>query len=461
METYRGKIFNEQVFEMYRNTLPSSKKNALIKSGLFTVVNKYRAKMSEQSGGYAIVEPIKGKLGGTPVNYDGNTNIPKGSERPTFYQRKVCYGRAQSWGEYDFASDITGANFKAEAGEVNEYWDEQRQITTLSILKGIFSMTGGVNGAFVSKHTYDITGAATTTLGADSINRAAQKGLGDSKAELNTMITHSMVSTNLEGLNLIDFLKYTDDNGIERDLTIGTYNGRLVIVDDDMPTSDTVTTAPVYSTTISTAATAGDKISIAGTEYTFVANDATPEDDEIKVGANGTAAQQAANIVAKVTLTGFTVTQGTSSNNNKVIFTASSGTNPTAPEVKATKAATTGTLVVTNATDTPAVVVTDYTTYLFKTGFFEYENIGLVENKPSEIARDPYDKGGKTDLITRVREAIIPMYISYTGTDEVSPENSDFETGSNWELANNNKTGEYKLYVDDKLIPLVRIISRG
>ena len=80
METYRGKIFNEQVFEKYLRTLPSTKVNSLIKNGLFTVVNKYKAKMVDQTGGYAIEEPIMGRLGGNPTNYDGSTDIAKGTE---------------------------------------------------------------------------------------------------------------------------------------------------------------------------------------------------------------------------------------------------------------------------------------------------------------------------------------------------------------------------------------------
>lgn len=346
MELFRGKIFNEEVFEQYTKTLESTKENSLIKNGLFKPVNKYRAKFTSQTGGYAVVEPIEGRLGGTPVNYDGNTNIPKGSERDTFFQRKIAYGRAQSWGEYDFSADITGKNFKAEAQEVKDYWDEQRQTTVLSILEGIFGMTGGVNGQFVSKHTYDITATASPNLGADSLNKAMQKALGDKKGKFDVIFMHSAVSTNLEGLNLIDFLKYTDAQGITRDLTIGTFNGKLVVVDDEMP----------------------------------VTSDSTGD---------------------------------------------------------------------------------IYTSYVFQKQFFEYEDLGVVANKPIELARDPYDKGGKTDLISRIREIIVPMYISYKGTGAISPENSDFATGSNWELVNNAKDGGSKVYVDDKLIPIARIVSRG
>ena len=49
---------------------------------------------------------------------------------------------------------------------------------------------------------------------------------------------HSAVATNLENLNLLTALKYTDKDGVTRDLTLYTWNGKLVIVDDGMPTEE-------------------------------------------------------------------------------------------------------------------------------------------------------------------------------------------------------------------------------
>lgn len=390
MEIYRGKIFNEEVFERYTKTLPSTKENSLIKNGLFTVVNKYGAKLKDQTGGYAIEEPIKGRLGGTPSNYDGDTNISKGTERKTFIQRKIAYGRAKAWGEYDFASEVTGTNFKAEAQEVKDYWDEQRQSTVLSILKGIFAMSGGADGDFVAKHTYDISESEGTAanLGADAMNRAAQKALGDKKSQLDIVFMHSVVSTNLEGLNLINFLKYTDSEGIERDLTIGTFNGRLVIVDDEVQELNGYEEA--------TSATTG----------------------ALKV-VSGTAS------AGQISLTDVQASD---------YYPASVAAND---YVVASK---------------------KYVSYAFKKGFFEFEDLGVV--KPAELARDAYTKGGFTDLVTRVREIIVPYLISYKGTGSVSPTNANLATGSNWELVN-DQDAVSKTYVDDKLIPIVRIISRG
>lgn len=388
MEKFRDKIFNGEVFEKYLKTLPSTKENSLVKGSLFTNVNKYKAKLSDQTGGYSITEPIKGRLGGDPSNYDGDTNISKGTERPTFYQTKICYGRAKAWGEYDFASDITGANFMAEAQEVKDYWDGQRQTTVLAILKGIFGMTGGANGDFVSKHTYDISEEGTSTLGADALNRATQKALGDKKGKFDVIFMHSAVATNLEGLNLINFLKYTDSDGIERDLTIGTFNGRLVIVDDEVQ--------ELAGYDEATSATSGALKVVSG----------DPSDGQVKLSV-----------------------------------------------VKASDFYPAG--VAANDYVVPA---TKYVSYIFQKGFFEYENIGA--KVPSELVRDAYTKGGFNDLVTRIREIIVPMYISYKGTGSVSPTNSALATGSNWELANDGAS-ENKVYVDDKLIPVARIISRG
>lgn len=390
MEIYRGKIFNEQVFEKYTKTLPSTKENSLIKNGLFTVVNKYKAKLVDQTGGYAIEEPIKGRLGGTPSNYDGNTNISKGDERTTFHQRKIAYGRAKAWGEYDFAADISGTNFKAEAQEVKDYWDEQRQGIVLNILKGIFSMSGGVNGQFVQNHTYDISEEAGTgaNLGADAMNRAAQKALGDKKANLDIIFMHSVVSTNLEGLNLINFLKYTDANGIERDLTIGTFNGRLVVVDDEVQE-----------------------------------------------------------------LNGYDEATSATSGALKVVSSS-----PTDGQIKLTDVTGSDFYPANVAANDYVVPANKYVSYAFKRGFFEYEDLGV--ERPNEIVRDAYTKGGFTDLVTRIREIIVPYLISYKGTGAVSPTDANLATGSNWELANDGDN-DNPVYVDGKLIPVVRIISRG
>jgi hypothetical protein len=47
---------------------------------------------------------------------------------------------------------------------------------------------------------------------------------------------HSKVATALAGLDLLEFRKFTDANGIQRNLNIADINGMTVIVDDGVPT---------------------------------------------------------------------------------------------------------------------------------------------------------------------------------------------------------------------------------
>ena len=49
---------------------------------------------------------------------------------------------------------------------------------------------------------------------------------------------HSDVATNLENLRLVKHLVYTDKDGIERPLDLAAWNGKIVIIDDEMPVEE-------------------------------------------------------------------------------------------------------------------------------------------------------------------------------------------------------------------------------
>ena len=69
-----------------------------------------------------------------------------------------------------------------------------------------------------------------------TLNNAIQQALGDNKSKFSLAVMHSTVSTHLENLKLLAYMKYNDGEGIERDLTLATLNGRTVLIDDNMPT---------------------------------------------------------------------------------------------------------------------------------------------------------------------------------------------------------------------------------
>ena len=198
---------------------------------------------------YAVL-PYFGLIGGDAQNYDGVSNLTP-EKTDTFEQGVFTYGRMMGWTEADFSYDVTGGvDFMANVrNQISRYWNDRDQDTILAILKGIFSMsatgTGNIktaNAAFVSAHTYDIsaptTDAKTTDdmmVSATTLNSAIQQACGDNKSKFSLVICHSTVATNLENMKLLGYLKYTDSEGVERDLGMGTWNGRLVLIDDSMP----------------------------------------------------------------------------------------------------------------------------------------------------------------------------------------------------------------------------------
>lgn len=246
---FDSKSFNPQAFKYLVDRIPNVKLNELIKSKAIKGNPDIRDVFSSQSGtGYARVA-MRGLLDGQAVNYDGQTDIIATSTK-TYEQGVVVAGRAKAWVERDFSYDITGKeDFMSNiAAQVATYWAEHDQDTILSILKGIFSMgTDEKNIEFVDKHTYDVTEADDGHMSTSTLNSAIQAACGDNKKKFTMVFMHSSVSTNLENLNLVKNLTYTDKEGVTRDLELYTWNGRLVMVDDSLTTED-VDGETVYTT---------------------------------------------------------------------------------------------------------------------------------------------------------------------------------------------------------------------
>ena len=234
-DKFDAKSFNPQAFKYTVDRVPRTRLNEIRKSRALTGNSDIRNVFSAQNGtAYARIA-MRGLLDGDAVNYDGKTDITATSTK-TFEQGVVVIGRAKAWTELDFSTDITGGVGWMDnvAQQVAAYWEDVDQDTILAILKGVFSMTGGKSGEFVTKHTYTVDG----NLEATTMNSATAQACGDRKKKFSLVFMHSAVSTNLENLNLLTALKFTDKDGITRDLALYTWNGKLVVVDDGMPATD-------------------------------------------------------------------------------------------------------------------------------------------------------------------------------------------------------------------------------
>ena len=451
MPYFDAKLFNGEVFQRYVDRVPNTKLNELIKSRAVVQRQDLANAMSDQVGGNYVTTPLKGLISGTtPLNYDGVTNITSQSTQ-TFSHSRVVVGRAQAWTEKDFSYDITGGVDFMEnvAQQVAEYWDEIDQDTLIAIMTGIFGMADEEGARFVETHTHNVTTVAnsegvTGRMDATTLNTAIQKACGDHKNKFSLAIMHSAVATNLENMKVLVYLKYNDANGMERETGLATLNGRLVLVDDSMPTSKTETTAGVYTVTLTGTYAAGDRVTVAGYTHTVVS------------GSTSAAAIVTALASGLASNTTYTAAAGSSGTANVLTMTEKSGKYGTgAPGVAVVSA--NGKYAV--ATTTSPVVTTTYTTYVFGDGAIEYTNCGA--KVPAEMDRDPKTNGGQDTLYNRQRKCFAPYGISFTKQvmSTLSPTDAELANGSNWELVNTG--GSEKTYISLKAIPIARIISLG
>lgn len=401
MPYFDSKVFNGEVFQKYVDRIPSTKLNELVKSRAIVARPELANSMSDQVGGNYLTTPLKGLIGGTPLNYDGVTDITSNNTK-TFSHSRIVVGRANAWTEKDFSYDITGGVDFMEnvAQQVSEYWDGIDQETIVHILNGVFKMSDAEGAKFVASHTSDITGVTNSEgalgkMDATSLNTAIQKACGDHKNKFSLAIMHSTVATNLENMKILVYLKYNDANGMERDAAMATLNGRLVLIDDSMPVVEDESTA-TYAKTTDAAVQSGK------TYYT-------------RSGSSGS----------------YTYT----------------------------KVDTPATENISNYYEKTAPGNMKYTTYLFGDGAIEYTNCGA--KVPAEMDRDPKVNGGEDTLYNRQRKCFAPYGISFTKANmsTLSPTNAELEDGTNWELVNTG--GVNKEYIDLKAIPIARIISLG
>lgn len=405
MSLFDAKLFNGEVFEKYMERIPNTKLNELIKSRAIRQRPDLASTMSDQVGGNFVTTPLTGLISGsTPLNYDGVTNITSQSTK-TFSHSRVVIGRAQAWTEKDFSYDITGGVDFMEnvAQQIAEYWDEIDQETLVHILNGVFAMSDTAGAEFVRTHSYDVTGKTNTegvlgNMDGTTLNIAMQRACGDHKAKFSLAIMHSYVATNLENLKLLVYLKYNDADGLQRDLAIGTLNGRTVLVDDSMPTFEDEDTA-TYAKTQDASVVAGK------TYYT----------------RSGSSGNYTYTVVAE-----------------PVDANIGSYYEKTAPGQIA------------------------YVTYVFGEGAIEYTNCGakvayeMSRDPKTNGGQDTlYSRQRKCF-------APYGISFTMANMASLSPTNAELEDGANWELVNTNDTvvGN-RQYISGKAIPIARIISLG
>lgn len=129
--------------------------------------------------------------------------------------------RGRAWGANELAGALAGDDPMAAIGDrVADYWSRQEQKILVSVLKGVFA------SASMANHVAD---KSTAVISGNMVLDAKQL-LGDSADQLQAIMMHSAVYTELQKQNLIQYTTTSDGK-----ITIPTYLTYQVIVDDGMP----------------------------------------------------------------------------------------------------------------------------------------------------------------------------------------------------------------------------------
>ena len=133
--------------------------------------------------------------------------------------------RGKAWGANELAGALAGDDpMEAIADRVADYWERKKKKILVSVLTGIFA------AASMSNHILD---KSTEVISGNMVLDAKQL-LGDSADQLQAIMMHSAVYTELQKQNLIQYTTTSDGK-----ITIPTYLTYQVIVDDGMPVSGT------------------------------------------------------------------------------------------------------------------------------------------------------------------------------------------------------------------------------
>lgn len=249
MATYLGFPFDPELFLLNWQAVEDPTLTALYESGAVQANAQIKSMIANGGDFYAL--PFYNAIGGSPLNYDGSTDITTNATTAG-EQTGIVYGRMAAWSEKQFVRDYHGADPMAQiVAQTAKYWQKQRQQIMLKILSGIF----GVSETEWNKHTTNIATTGSSVADANKVDvasaaEAVQKAVGDNAGIFSTAVMHSAVALALAKKNMLEFRKYTDGQGIERQLNVADWNGLTVVVDDGVPTkaSSTASGAQEYTT---------------------------------------------------------------------------------------------------------------------------------------------------------------------------------------------------------------------
>ncbi|WP_316200909.1 MULTISPECIES: major capsid protein [unclassified Bradyrhizobium] len=204
----------------------STQKSALFQSGIITDLTSV---IDAEISGKTVNMPFFNDLDAADAEQvlDDNSDLTV-SKTSTGQDVAVKLLRGKAFGASDLSSDLSGADpIQLIANRFAEWWNRRMQTALLATLAGAMGSAG------MEANVNDISGltGGAENFDADSFIDAAFL-LGDEQGGLNAVAVHSLTLKAMVKADLIEFMPDSEGK-----LTIPTYMGKTVIVDDSMPVS--------------------------------------------------------------------------------------------------------------------------------------------------------------------------------------------------------------------------------
>lgn len=240
-----------EIFTPYTQTL-TEQKSRLVQSGLLARSAVLDEKL--MGGGITFNVPSFNDLDNdadristdTSVPFaNADASLPAGVARPpnplkigSKKEIAVRLNRNNSWSSTDLAAILAGVDpMNAIADRVAAYWTRRLQAAFIATWNGVIAdNAANDSGDYIN----DISGGAfvdgVTNFSAEAFLDAAQT-MGDSQEDLVAVAVHSVVYNRMLKNNLIDFISDSINGNA---ISIPTFLGREVIVDDGLPRTGSV-----------------------------------------------------------------------------------------------------------------------------------------------------------------------------------------------------------------------------
>ena len=225
--TFGGFVFDPEVFSDYMQQR-GWWKNEIIASGIVRQDATIMDLIGEK--GNVATLPFYNPIDvyeDEPLNNDGLTDntpivLPGGKQTAMLIQRMKAF-KAQ-----DFTKELTGADPLGNiASKIAEYYQQVWQRELMNISLAVMKV------GKLTEHVTDITGIGTGKADETSLLFAEQAALGDGAGDgYGLIVMHSFVYANYQAMKLVEYEKYSVPNALEREVTLPTIGGKIVLVND-------------------------------------------------------------------------------------------------------------------------------------------------------------------------------------------------------------------------------------